>query len=194
MWEGRLFAGSDFGVFLTDSDGQQWEAMSGGIPPLVIHDLVLHDPTRTLFAGTHARSLWTFDLAQLPTPDRDLDGSDNLEDCAPLDGGAFAVPGEVSGLGFAADKQTLSWDSAQPSSGSATVHDVLKGSLAELPVGGGGSEACLDPGTAADQSVDPAVPPAGEGSWYLVRGRNVCGVGSYGAQSGGGDRTSGGCP
>jgi photosystem II stability/assembly factor-like uncharacterized protein len=192
-WQGRLFIGSDLGVYLTDSWGAQWDDMNGGFPISVIHDLVLHDPSRTLYAGTHALSLWTFDLAQLPIPDRDLDGSNNLDDCAPDDGGVFASPGEVGGMRWD-DPSTLRWDSAQPGAGTATVHDVVRGGLDELPVGSGLSETCLDPGTPADTSTDLSTPAVNRGYWYLVRGRNACGIGSYGNESAGPERATGICP
>jgi photosystem II stability/assembly factor-like uncharacterized protein len=193
LWEGRLFIGSDLGAYLTDSWGAQWDDMNGGFPISVIHDLVLHDPTRTLYAGTHSDSLWTFDLSQLPIPDRDLDGSNNLDDCAPDDGGAFAVPGEVTGVQWD-DATTLRWSSAQPGAGSATVHDVARGALAELPVGGGPSESCLVTGLGADTTTDASVPALHAGFWYLVRGANVCGTGTYGSESGGAERVTGACP
>ncbi len=101
-------------------------------------------------------------------------------DCAPLDPGVNAVPSEVTGLGAgAAGGLTLSWDAAT-GAGSATVHDVIRGSLAELPVGGGAGEFCLASGIAAATATDGAVPGPGDGFWYLVRGRNACGSGPYG--------------
>jgi photosystem II stability/assembly factor-like uncharacterized protein len=193
-WQGRLFAGSDLGVFLTDSWGRRWEPMNGGLPIVVIHDLVLHDPTRTLYAATHARSLWRFDLGQLPVPDRDLDGVNNLEDCAPDDEGAFALPGELSGLLFQDDAQTLEWNPVQPGAGSGTVHDVLRGALEELPVGAGASELCVASGVAGTSASDAAEPPSEGGFWYLVRARNACGAGTYGSDSTGSERTSSACP
>jgi len=40
---------------------------------------------------------------------------------------------------------------------------------------------------------DTTAPPS-SGFYYLVRGVNVCGVGSYGADSAGAERTSPACP
>ncbi len=194
QWAGRLFAAGDLGTFVTDSYGQQWQPMNGGMPIVVVHDLTLHDPTRTLYAGTHAASLWTFDVEQLPIPDRDLDGSNNLEDCAPDDGGAFAGPGEVTGVVFAADKQTLSWDSAKPTAGADTLHDVARGRLGELPAGSGASESCLAGGTGDASVTDLEPPPVGDGFWYLVRASNVCAVGTWGQDSDGLTRSPAVCP
>jgi hypothetical protein len=86
---------------------------------------------------------------------------------------------------FLQDKGTLSWDSVGPSAGDGTVYDVVRGYLSELPVGRGASETCLARGLAEAATVDTEVPPPGEGYWYLVRGRNGCGIGGYGTASAG---------
>jgi hypothetical protein len=72
---------------------------------------------------------------------------------------------------------TISWTPA-PNSASTSV---LRGSVAQLPVGpGGDDEVCLDPNNAGSSTVDPENPPVDGGYWYLVRGVNACGVGTYG--------------
>ena len=91
-----------------------------------------------------------------------------------------------------ADKQTLTWDSAAPAAGSDTVHDVIRGTL-DVPVAES-AELCLGPGLSGNTTVDTETPDSGEGFWYLVRGRNVCGPGTYGLQSDGTPRTSLVCP
>ncbi len=72
---------------------------------------------------------------------------------------------------------TIDW---LPASG-ATGHDVLRGLLSGLPVGpGGGDEVCLADNVAAPTASDTTIPAVGSPFWYLVRGENPCGVGSYG--------------
>jgi photosystem II stability/assembly factor-like uncharacterized protein len=193
-WEGRLFAGTDLGVYISDSDGQHWEDVGSGMPIVVVHDIVLDQNSRQLWAGTHARSLWSFDLMQLPVPDRDLDGFDNLSDCAPQDGGAHTIPGEITGVAWDADKQTLRWNSAAPGSGSGALHDILRGRVDELPVGGGAAETCAGSGLSADFLTEIDTPASGVARWYLVRGRNVCGDGGYGLASDLTARVSNICP
>jgi hypothetical protein len=103
----------------------------------------------------------------------------HLRLCA-SDGGSFAVPTEVGTLHWNADKITLTWPSAIPTGGSATVHQVLRGLLEELPVAGWPTEECAadeEPGTSI---VDPTLPSTSQGFWYLVRARNACGIGTYG--------------
>jgi len=103
------------------------------------------------------------------------------------------APGEVAGMAFAADKQTLAWTSQAAHAGNGTVYDVVRGGTANLPTGGAG-ETCLAASVAATQVVDTAEPDPGASFYYLVRARNVCGVGTYGTTSGGAPRTPMVCP
>jgi len=105
-------------------------------------------------------------------------------------GSPIAAPSETDSLSVAADKVTYAW-SAVPS---ATRYDVVRGSIGALPVGpGGGDELCF--GDLADPSlVDPALPAADSGFWYLSRGESACGNGTYGQQSGGAPRITATCP
>ena len=126
-------------------------------------------------------------------PDTDGDGVANVSDCAPLDPALKGIPAPITGLGLGADRVTLMWDSAAPSGGSATVHDVVRGKIENLPVGGPG-ETCVASGIPETSGEDPGQPLRGRAYWYLVRGRNACGAGSYGTTSSGAPRISGACP
>jgi len=138
--------------------------------------------------------MWTYDLAQLPPPDRDGDGVINVDDCAPDDAGSIALPAEVQSLQIAADRQTLTWTSTAPAAGSGTVHNVLRGLVTQFPVGSGAGEICLAT-TLTASATDTTVPTVSQkGFWYLVRGRNTCGAGTYGTTSSGAPRTSATCP
>jgi len=111
-------------------------------------------------------------------------------------GVTLSVPAEVTNLSLGADRATITWDSAS-AAGPGTVHDVVRGSTSLLPVGSG-AETCLASGIAAATTSDPASPSAASCYWYLARGRNACGVGTYGFQgvsgSPGAERTSTTCP
>jgi len=93
-------------------------------------------------------------------------------------GTPITVPGEVQNVTAAADKTTYNW----AATASATQYDVVRGNVSALPVGpGGGDEVCFGslPGTTA---TDASVPPLGTAFWYLSRGDNSCGNGTYGNQ------------
>jgi hypothetical protein len=126
--------------------------------------------------------------------DGDADGAGNACDCAPTDGGAYQVPAEVADLALGADQTTVTWSSAAPGAGSFTVHDVLSGEIDELPVGSSGLESCLGAGILDTSLMDFSTPALGRGFWYLTRGRNVCGVGTYGTRSDGVERDTFTCP
>jgi hypothetical protein len=125
--------------------------------------------------------------------DSDTDGAGDPCDCAPVDGSAFAAPGEVDGLRLGATKDAITWTSQATEAGVGTVYDVVRGAVLGLPVGSA-AEDCLEPGSSDTASADGALPDPGEGFYYLVRAANVCGVGSYGQETGGAERITSACP
>ena len=49
-------------------------------------------------------------------------------------------------------------------------------------------------GASVTTLIDPAIPAPGSGLYYMVRGSNACGIGTWGAGSGGLARISPACP
>ena len=163
-----------------------------------------------LTAPEIAGSFTTFDVPRLPggvgvlihveptqvvmeiAPDSDGDGVADAGDCAPADTGVRSAPTESGHLVFASDKQTLSWD-YQGTAGWDTVYDAVSGLVAQLPVGGMG-EICVLSGAGSPHLVDATTPEPGSCFYYVVRARNVCGVGTYGTATGGAPRTTAACP
>ncbi|MCF7858354.1 MAG: T9SS type A sorting domain-containing protein [Candidatus Cloacimonetes bacterium] len=64
---GRIFLGSDAGVFLTEDGGEEWQSLSVGLPNVPIIDMLIHNPTRTLLIGTYGCSAYQMDLEDLNT-------------------------------------------------------------------------------------------------------------------------------
>lgn len=56
-----LFIGTEFGCFVTLDGGQQWHRFMNNLPPVAVHDLVIHPRDNDLIAGTHGRSIWIAD-------------------------------------------------------------------------------------------------------------------------------------
>jgi hypothetical protein len=105
-------------------------------------------------------------------------------------GTAITAPPETQGVAAAADKATYTWSSAP----NAAQYDVVRGSTGAFPVGPGGSdEVCFD-NLSGTTLTDPTVPAQGTGFWYLSRGENACGIGTFGNQSNGSARTTTTCP
>ncbi|MDH3285265.1 MAG: hypothetical protein OEQ13_11035, partial [Acidobacteriota bacterium] len=198
LWPGQVFIGNDVGVYLTDDGGASWQAMSTGMPVQVVLDLVLHGPTRTLYAGTHGRGIYSYDLTPLPPPDRDGDGVVNVNDCAPDDGGAFSVPAEVSPITIdegPSGESILTWTSLAPQAGTGTEYDAASDTLASLrSIGGATGFADLDCGVAGTTTTDARAASPGDGFAYLVRGRNACATGAWGRDSDDVERAVTSCP
>jgi len=143
------------------------------------------------------RNLHTFAVDNLSVrvyPDLDQDSSGDACDCAPQDGSAFVVPLEVGNVFLEPDKTTLLWDSGAATSGSGIVYDVMRGDLGQLPVGAGVSEICVASDVALTTAGDPAQPSPGTAYYYLIRGANVCGVGTWGQDSTPAERMTAVCP
>ena len=121
-----------------------------------------------------------------PEGDSDGDGHSDCTDCRPSDPFTFAAPPEATNLQVVQDQgnDVLMWDDLAPASGVLIAYDLFSGSLAALRQGGGNyaSGSCLESGlgfNAFDFSVIDPGPPGG-GVYVMVRGRNNCGVGTYG--------------
>jgi hypothetical protein len=154
--------------------------------------LVYEERYRRLSFHDYISVTVTYDTCSGP-PDLDGDMVGDSCDCAPGDGTVFATPAEIQNL-IVADTTTLAWDSDAVNSGSGTLYAVLRGNLAELPVGSGAAETCLDAGT-GDQSLSGLLdPPSGSGFYYVVRGVNSCDAGVYGFDSNDIERNSDTCP
>lgn len=104
-------------------------------------------------------------------------------DCAPSDPGAFSVPPDVLDVTMpdAAVPRSLRFINVAPAAGSGTIHDIVAGSLQSLRASQSFAAAtCAASGIAGGSLPDPvADPPSGGGIYYLVRGRNACGAGTY---------------
>jgi hypothetical protein len=102
---------------------------------------------------------------------------------------AYAPPGEVMGVEFLADRQTLRW----LNEANSTAYDVYASRLSTLPGAFGG---CAQSRVAGNSWSDPATPPLGDGLFYLVTGLNrLDEEGTKGQTSGGTERSnSSPCP
>jgi hypothetical protein len=85
---------------------------------------------------------------------------------------------------------TLSWTALA----GATRYDLVRGGLSPLRASGGNfttaTDACLADNTSLTSAADPSLSSPGDGPWYLVRGLNCGGNGTYdsGAASQAGSR------
>ena len=127
---------------------------------------------------------WTDNCPSVYNPaqtDADLDGFGAACDCNDGDRGVHAIPGEVPALTIAADKATLSWTPPLDPGGSSTVYDLVRStSKSDFA---SAAATCVATGVGGTTASDATAPASGLGSFYLVRGRNSCGLGSAGKTS-----------
>ena len=56
-----LFAGTEFGLFVTFDRGANWRKMKNGLPTVPVFDLQIHPRDHDLILATHGRSIWIMD-------------------------------------------------------------------------------------------------------------------------------------
>jgi photosystem II stability/assembly factor-like uncharacterized protein len=56
-----LFAGTEFGLFMSLDRGARWIKAGEGLPTVAVDDILIHPRERDLIAGTHGRSLYVLD-------------------------------------------------------------------------------------------------------------------------------------
>jgi photosystem II stability/assembly factor-like uncharacterized protein len=65
-WNGKahvLFAGTEFGLFVSTDSAATWRKLGGNLPTTRYDDLLIHPSTNDLIIGTHGRSIWILDDA-----------------------------------------------------------------------------------------------------------------------------------
>jgi hypothetical protein len=118
----------------------------------------------------------------------DLDGDAHIDaacggnDCSDTNPLVWLAPFEAAGLNVSAAGTThLAWDSQASLAGPETAFDLVSGALGASSGLSFSASSCLQ--TSGENGFDDlrADPARGTGYWYLVRGRNSCGIGTYGS-------------
>jgi hypothetical protein len=58
-----LYAGTEFGVFVTPDRGGSWDRLRANLPTVPIHEIVFHSRDNDMILATHGRSIWILDDA-----------------------------------------------------------------------------------------------------------------------------------
>jgi photosystem II stability/assembly factor-like uncharacterized protein len=56
-----LFAGTEFGIFLSQDRGEHWQQMKDGLPTVSVDDIQIHPRDHDLLIATHGRSIYVMD-------------------------------------------------------------------------------------------------------------------------------------
>jgi len=78
--EGHIYIGTDSGIFFSSNHGENWQSFSLNLPTVPIIDLKIHNPTRTLIAGTYGVSAQSLALDQFLPGDINQDSVVNIQD------------------------------------------------------------------------------------------------------------------
>jgi photosystem II stability/assembly factor-like uncharacterized protein len=58
-----LYAGTEFGVYVTTNRGGSWQRLRSGLPTVPVHEIVFHPRDNDMIVATHGRSIWILDDA-----------------------------------------------------------------------------------------------------------------------------------
>jgi hypothetical protein len=64
----HLYVGADIGIWRSTDGGAHWETFSDALPDAAVLDLALHPERRLLWAATHGRGVYEYDLDGPPAP------------------------------------------------------------------------------------------------------------------------------
>ncbi len=56
-----LFAGTEFGIFVSLDKGESWFSLKNNLPAVAVHDIAVHPVANDLIIGTHGRGIWILD-------------------------------------------------------------------------------------------------------------------------------------
>ena len=99
-----LFAGTEFGLFVSLDGGAAWAQFTAGLPSVAVRDVAIHPRDHDLIVATHGRGLYVIDDI---TPLRKLDATALDQEVAFLDSRPAPMVIPVSDFGFNGDGEFL---------------------------------------------------------------------------------------
>jgi hypothetical protein len=126
-------------------------------------------------------------LCSYPLRDADHDGHVDVQcagdDCNDANAQVWLAPVAATGLRASGPLSTLIvWDDQGAAVGPGTTYDLVSGTLKRAGHLDFTTSDCLRSGPGVSYVDTRPKPPPAWAFWYLVRGRNPCGVGTYGSQ------------
>ncbi|MCX7762384.1 MAG: glycosyl hydrolase [Candidatus Kryptonium sp.] len=59
--KGLLYAGTEYGIYVSFDDGENWQTLQLNLPVTPIYDIAVHSREKDLVVATHGRSFWVLD-------------------------------------------------------------------------------------------------------------------------------------
>jgi photosystem II stability/assembly factor-like uncharacterized protein len=63
-----LYLGTDFGAFVSDNGGREWQVLGGNLPSTQVSDLQVQARDNVIVIATYGRGMWALDRAALNLP------------------------------------------------------------------------------------------------------------------------------
>ncbi len=60
-----LYAGTDFGVFVSTNGGAKWDVLGGNLPSVQVSDLQFQARDNIIVISTYGRGMWVFDASRV---------------------------------------------------------------------------------------------------------------------------------
>ena len=100
---GLLYAGTEFGMFVSFDDGEHWQSFQQNLPRTPIMDLLVHE--NDLIVATQGRALWILD---------DLTSLHQIDEAATATGGFLFEPRDAYRLRLAGGRRGGAWSENPP--------------------------------------------------------------------------------
>ena len=177
-WNGGLASGTTCNDFATSSSVTAYNRRCHPITGLTAGDTIQF---RWRFSSDPGAEYAGFYLDDIAVTNVILPNTCTTQACA------GQPPAEVSGVEVDdASATTLAW-TALPA---PVAYDIVSSTLSDLRMNGTSTATCVVNALAGPSFVDGRPdPPIGDGYYYLIRGSNACGPGTYGTNSAGAPRT-----
>jgi photosystem II stability/assembly factor-like uncharacterized protein len=62
---GLLYAGNDFGAYVSKDDGAHWNVLGGNLPSVQVSDLQIHPRDHVIVISTYGRGMWVMDAVKV---------------------------------------------------------------------------------------------------------------------------------
>jgi hypothetical protein len=60
-----LYAGNDFGVYVSKDGGQRWQVLGTSLPSVQVSDLQIHPRDHVIVVSTYGRGMWIMDARKV---------------------------------------------------------------------------------------------------------------------------------